>query len=101
MRPVLSALALLCIICPARAGEDAERHAKAVAPYVDDQTYICAHIDVSKVNMDLVAKYIDQENMQKVTALVTLAKTTFLRSGGKDLYVLLNWAAQNCSERHE
>jgi hypothetical protein len=49
------------------------------------------HVDVSRINFDVLSKYLDTDNVEKNKAVATLAKTTFLRSGGKDLYVLLNW----------
>src|SRR5271165_1308159 len=38
----------LLLALPAQAGESAaENHAKAIAPYVDEQTFVVGHIDVS------------------------------------------------------
>src|SRR5262249_55866337 len=70
----------------------AERHAQIIAPYVNDQTFVVAHVDVTRINVDVVAKYLDGQEKEKIKAVAALAKATFLGSGGKDAYVLLNWA---------
>jgi prepilin-type processing-associated H-X9-DG protein len=92
MRTVLALFAGALLALPVQGGDAAsEGHARAVAPYVDDLTFLIVHVDVSRINFDVLAKYMDTDNVEKNKAVATLAKTTFLRSGGKDLYVLMNW----------
>jgi hypothetical protein len=91
MRTLLTSFALVYLGLPARADEAAaEEHARVVAPYVNDQTFLVAHIDVGKIDLDVAAK-LTGEDVEKAKALAALAKRTFLRAGGKDLYVVLNW----------
>ncbi len=68
----------------------AERHAKAIAPFVDTQTCVVVHLDVSKLDVDMLAKhlkFLDEaapdkgKELEKVKALATLAKATFLSCG--------------------
>src|SRR5438132_7139988 len=95
MRTTLALLAVVLLGLPgARADEAAaDAHAKLIAPYVNDQTFLIGHVDVSRVNLEVVAKYLDADNQEKVKAVAALVKTTFLGSGGKDVYVLMNWAS--------
>ena len=93
MRTTLASFALLLLGLSVSAGESAgDRHAKALAPFIDDQTYLIGHLDVSRLDVDFLAKY-SGEDGQKVKAMGTLAKNTFLGAGGKDVYVVLNWAS--------
>jgi prepilin-type processing-associated H-X9-DG protein len=91
MRTTLALLAVVLLGLPVRAADAAsEGQATVVAPYVNDQTFLVAHVDVSRVDVDLIAK-LSGDDVEKVKAVATLAKTTFLRSGGKDLYVVMSW----------
>src|SRR2546430_15839342 len=93
MRTLLSLFAVILFGAGVRAGDSAaDNHSKVIAPYVNDQTFLVAHVDVSRIDFDVVSKYLDAGNVEKVKAVASLAKATFLRSGGKDLYVLMNWA---------
>jgi hypothetical protein len=93
MRTTPAVLAVVLLGLPARADDAAaEAHAKIIAPYINDQTFLVAHVDISRVNLDIVAKYVDADNQAKVKAVAALAKATFLGSGGKDIYVVMNWA---------
>ncbi len=103
MRLSLSVCTVILIALFVQAGDSpSERHAKAIAPFVDSQSYIVAHLDVSKIDIDMIAKHLkllDEaapdkgKELEKVKALATLAKATFLSSGGKDIYAILNWAS--------
>ena len=91
MRTIFALFAVGLFGLPVHAGDAAsEGHARVIAPYVDGQTFLVAHVDVSRIDLDVLAK-LSGEDLQKVKAVATLAKTTFLRSGGKDVYVLMNW----------
>jgi prepilin-type processing-associated H-X9-DG protein len=92
MRTTLALFAVVLLGLPVRAADAAsEGHAKIVAPYVNDQTFLVAHVDVSRVDVDVVGR-LSGDDVEKVKAVATLAKTTILRSGGKDVYVLMSWA---------
>lgn len=73
---------------------DGDKHAKVLAPFVDDQTFVLAHIDVSKIDVNAVVKHLEAMNAPvpaKFQALAQLAKAT-LEASSKDIYVLMNWA---------
>jgi Protein of unknown function (DUF1559) len=103
MRVTVPLFVVLALGLSLHAGDSpADRHAKAIAPFVDTQSYVVAHIDVSKIDIDMIAKhlkFLDEaapdkgKELEKVKALATLAKATFLSSGGKDIYAILNWAS--------
>jgi prepilin-type processing-associated H-X9-DG protein len=89
-------LSLLCVVflgAAAKAGDGDK--IKIIAPYVDDQTFLVAHVDVSRVDVEVVAKYLEAlgaEDVNQAKDIAALAKSKFLKAGGKDLYVLMNWA---------
>jgi prepilin-type processing-associated H-X9-DG protein len=96
MRIVLPVLAVVLLGFSAQGGDVAtEGRTKTIAPYVDDQTYLVVHIDVTRVDLDVVAKYLEAlgvENLNQAKDMAAAVKTKFLKSGGKDFYVLMNWA---------
>lgn len=96
MRTMLSFSALFLLATSARAADDsAQRHLKNLAPFINDETFLVAHIDAARVDIDLVASLLAKtgiNNLDKTKAIATLVKNTFLKAGGKDLYVLMNWA---------
>jgi hypothetical protein len=100
LRLAISAL-LLCSL-PLLAGDSPDRHAKALASFVNTETCVVVHLDVSKLDIDALAKhlkFIDEASpdkgadLEKVKAVATLAKATFLSAGGKDIYAIMNWAS--------
>jgi hypothetical protein len=59
------AFGFLVLLGPALRADDAPAGspAAAIAPYVDDQTYVVAHVDVSRVNIDMLAKQMQKLGM--------------------------------------
>ncbi len=96
MRSFASLLAVLLVSSSLAAGEAAlDRHAKAIAPFVNGQSFAVGHLDVSHLNVDAVAKILTAAGMEQVAAMKTKAaqvKTALLQAGGRDVYVLLNWS---------
>jgi len=96
MRFVLSLFAL-SLAMPVLAGESAaEKHAKVIAPFVDEHTYWVGHLDVSKINNDVLSKLMEMfapppTELEKAKTFAATSKSTFLKSGGKDIYMLMNW----------
>src|SRR5438105_3091758 len=90
MRTVASLLTVLVLGAPLQAGQTS-----VIAPFVDDLTFVAVHVDVPRIDVDVLAKYLDEDagHVAKAKALATLTKNTFVRSGGKDFYVLWSWAS--------
>src|SRR4051812_23633492 len=96
MRTLLALPVLLLGCFPAAADEAAASgaHAKALAPYVNDQTFLVVHIDASRLDLGTLARALEMvgaENTDQFKAVVTLGRAALLAAGGKDVYFIMNW----------
>ena len=98
MRTMFSVALLFLVGLSARAADvAADLHLQAIAPYVNDETFLVGHVDVARVDIDLVCSFLEKmgikgNDIDKTKAVASLAKSTFLKAGGKDIHVLMNWA---------
>ncbi len=96
MRTMLSIAVLVLVGFSAKAADaTSDMHLQAIAPYVNDQTFLVGHIEVGRVDIDLIGSFLEKvgiNDIAKVKAVAMLAKNTFLKAGGKDIYFLMNWA---------
>jgi hypothetical protein len=92
-------VAVLALVAPAAAAEqkfDPDALAKAVAPFLDDQTFAIGHADLSRVDFDKglalikeLGKFEDKELEEPATqAKEWLA--AFRKAGGSDVFVVLS-----------
>jgi hypothetical protein len=97
MRQTMILLLLLGVVTPALGDEafNPEAQAKAVAPYVDDQTIAVAHLDVDRLDPQVLAKWLAKLTneapdsvAEEVKSLAALRKQ-FLDAGGRHVYVVL------------
>ena len=98
---VALALAATVLALPATAADkkfDADAVAKAVAPYLDDQTFAVLHVDLSRVDADaLITKAAAFAKMDAVAAAplrkeLTASVKTLTDAGARDLYVVVSLA---------
>jgi prepilin-type processing-associated H-X9-DG protein len=88
----------LTLALPVAAGEKstAENRAKAIAPFLDEQTIAVAHVDLTRFDLtaflDKVTAggRIDQTRIGRAQATAWLDR--FTKAGGKDLYLVLSLA---------
>jgi hypothetical protein len=101
MRKMMVFLLPLALVAPAAAGAkklDAESLAKAVAPYVDDQTVAVVHVDMSRVDPEALATKIAEmtkekrEEIAKDMASFRQGVTAFRQAGGKDVFFVFSLA---------
>jgi hypothetical protein len=94
---LLLAMPVLCV----RADEpkfDAEARARAIAPYLDEQTVALAHLDVTRLNADaLVAKFVEitrghAEDYEPLKKQAARWIADFTKAGGKEIYAVFDLA---------
>jgi hypothetical protein len=72
---------------------DPAAQAKFVAPYIDEQTFLIAHVDFSRIKIDSVIDTMcrlipdDKEDLLQGKALAQQVIDSFLKAGGKDVYL--------------
>ncbi len=98
MRKAISAFVLIACCLSLRAGDakfDGAAHAKILAPFVDDNTYLLVHIDVATANIAAVFERVKElgapKHMQEAQAVVESLRGRFLKAGGKDVYAVWHW----------
>jgi hypothetical protein len=93
MKP-LSLFTLILAVTSARAGEPAApKGLEAIAPYVDELTFLAGRVDATRVPIDDVIRRIEQLTGQQAGDQPTELRRVyreFLRLGGKEFFVLLN-----------
>jgi hypothetical protein len=98
MRKLLVMVLLIGPVAPVPAADkvDFEARAKAIAPFLDDQTFGIGHVDVSHLNVDkLVATVgelgkIEAEELVKPKKVVSDWLAAFIKAGGNEIYVVLS-----------
>jgi hypothetical protein len=100
-RFVVLALAAMVLALPANAADhkfDAEACAKAVAPYLDDQTVAVLHVDLSLFDADaLVTKAaalgkLDAEDLSPIRNGLKIMLKALTDSGARDLFLVVSLA---------
>src|SRR5262245_8818113 len=95
-------LVFLCLtVAPATAqekGRSPEALARIVAPFVDDMTTLVVHVDVSRLKIDPFFKLLDNagvkdRDLDRAQAVAAAVSDSFLKAGGRDLFVVWNWDA--------
>ena len=93
--------AVLCLTAPGRAAESPSP-AEVVAPFLDNQTIVIGRVDVQAIPlsdmldraMTVLKEVLDdpgtRQNLQTGTAQLMGARETFVRAGGKEIYVVLS-----------
>jgi hypothetical protein len=94
-------LLALTLAVPAAGGEkklDADARAKAIAPYLDDQTIAVAHVDMTRVDPDALAAKLAEltkdkrEEVVKQMAQLRSGIAAFKQAGGKDVFFVFSLA---------
>ena len=94
----LLALAGFSALLAADHAAEGEALAKAVAPYLDGQTLLVMHVDVTRVDVDAFISKVSEAAKLEAGQLAPLKQvlvpwaTNFTKAGGKDLYVVINMA---------
>jgi hypothetical protein len=96
-------LTLLFTACFSHAQDkfDPAARAKAIAPYIDEQTFAIIHIDVAHVKidslMDVSSRLLpeDKEDVLQSKAVLQQMKDSYVNAGGKDIYVGLRMHRQD------
>ncbi|MCI0641489.1 MAG: DUF1559 domain-containing protein [Gemmataceae bacterium] len=98
MKKTLAAFVLVAFCWTGRAGDaktDGATHGKVLAPYVDEDTFLLVHLDVSRANIEAVFERVKElgapKHMQEGKAVLEGLRGRFLKAGGKDAYALWNW----------
>lgn len=77
---------------------DAEARARAIAPFVDEQTVGVAHIDLSRIDADAILDWavevgrLDKKDLEEPRRGLRDWLTDFTKAGGKDLYFIISLA---------
>src|SRR6516162_5396365 len=77
---------------------DAKARAQAIAPYLDEQTVVVAHIDVSVLNLDAILAAIPGVSKRDADELAALKTNVapwladFTNAGAKELYIVFSLA---------
>jgi hypothetical protein len=90
----------LALTLPATAADsfDAEARARAIAPFVDEQTVGVAHIDLSRIDADAILDWaveigrLEKKELEKPRRALRGWLADFTKAGGKDLYVIVSLA---------
>ncbi len=92
-------LTLILPLLALRAGEfDAEARARAIAPFVDEQTVAVAHIDLSRIDADAILDWavevgrLDKKDLEEPRRGLRDWLTDLTKAGGKDLYFVISLA---------
>jgi len=98
MRKVLALVLLWGLALPAAAADkfDPDARAKAIAPFLDDQTFGIGYVDVMRLNVDKLAAAIgeigkinpDEMDKPKKEAAAWLA--AFTKAGGKEIFAVIS-----------
>jgi len=94
----LLALAGFSALLAADRAAEGEARAKAVAPYLDGQTLVVMHVDVTRVDVDALISKVSEAAKLEAGQLAPLKQVlvpwamNFTKAGGKDLYVVVNMA---------
>jgi len=92
-------LTLLCLTAAAGAqpkNPSADDLAKKVAPFVNDMTFLVAHIDAKRFDLASVFKLMDdlkikEKDLAEARDFLTKAQTILRELGGRDIFWVLNW----------
>lgn len=100
---LLSFLLLFALAMPARAQTEtppADRIAKLIAPYVDEDTFAVVRVDLEKFNLEDVLERLkklallpDEKDVETGAALVGAMQRTLVKAGAKDLFAFSHWSA--------
>ncbi len=93
-------VAMLCAsgVLQAEQGFDPAARAKAVAPFIDDQTVAVVHVDLTRIDIDAltdaVVKLVPeaQHDIEEGRAEVKQAHAGVLKAGARELYVVVSLA---------
>ena len=90
---------LLALVCPALADEPASRSkANAVAPFVDGQTILVAHIDFARVNIDRLYEKLtevgkrDADDLERSKQAAKKWLSSFTQVGAGEMYSIFSLA---------
>jgi prepilin-type processing-associated H-X9-DG protein len=94
------ALALAAPLLAADAPFDPDARAKAIAPYLDDQTILITHADLTRVDTDalltqfteIVPAGTSAKEIAEAKMLSRLWVSAFRKAGGKDIYLVFSLA---------
>jgi hypothetical protein len=90
----------LAVALPAAAAEkfDAESRARAIAPFMDEQTVIVAHVDLARIDADALWNWVAEVGRLEAKEVEELRRDSgvwladLTRAGGKELYVVVSLA---------
>jgi len=99
MKKVLTVIVWICSAMPTLAGESpAEARAKAIAPYIDEQTIEIARIDLSRLDIDALESKFHEFGKRDAAAVAPFRQAAsqwvrdFTKAGGKDIYFVFSLA---------
>src|SRR5437773_1395332 len=97
--PVTLALALAAPLLAADTPFDPEARAKAIAPFLDDQTILVLHADMTRVDPEaLLAKFAEMvpfvppKQIAEAKKLTSRWVSAFRKAGGREIYLIFSLA---------
>src|SRR5262245_47545675 len=93
-----AALVLTLLLTAPAAAFDAEAHARAVAPFLDEQAGVVAHIDLTRLDADKLAARVgavgkvEARDLEAIVGPVQALVPALSRAGGKDAYFIVSLA---------
>ncbi|MGW8257490.1 MAG: hypothetical protein ACWGMZ_08400, partial [Thermoguttaceae bacterium] len=98
---LLLALSAICFFASksfAQEKFDPAGRAKLIAPFIGEQTIAVVHVDISRIKIDklsqMAAQLVPEEKSQiaEIQAQFKSVKESFLKAGGKDIYLVVQAA---------
>src|SRR5262249_44968972 len=102
MQKLTAVVVALCLAVPLVTAEekkpDPDQRAKAIEAFVDPQTVVVAHVDLTRIDLDKLFANFKVTDKGPAEDLAQLKKDLgdalkgFLKAGGKDIYLVLSLA---------
>src|ERR1700730_13407132 len=98
MQKIIPVLVTLAFALPAAAAERAEARARAIAPFLDEQTFAVFHVDLTRVDVAAIMNKLPEVAGLKKSDLAKDAQevrgrlTALTDAGARDMYVVFTLA---------
>ncbi len=100
MYAISAVLFALSLALPAAAADkfDAEARARTIAPFIDEQTVLVAHLDLTRIDADALSDWagevggLEKKEVEEFRRGLRGALSAFALAGGKEIYVIFSLA---------
>lgn len=98
MYRISTVMLVLSLALPAAAADkfDAEARARTIAPFVDEQTVIVAHVDLTRIDADALSDWavenggLEKKEIEEFRRGLRGLLSAFALAGGKEIYVIFS-----------